>query len=117
MESGFNQEKTKLARVECDRVLRTYRAMNDVLSSSRSYGRTFGEEDALDEAAMRAQMYAIRSIIIEVPDSRERLFLYHYYIKGNTLENCAKILGISRRSVFRLKGRAIDKIAQKINLI
>ncbi len=117
MEGGFNQEKTKLARVECDRILRSYRAMNDVLLSSRSYGRTFGEEYTLDEAAMRAQMYAIRSTILEVPDSRERLFLYHYYIKGNTLENCAKILGISRRSVFRLKGKAIDKIAPKIKSI
>ena len=31
MEGSFNQEKTKLARVECDRILRSYRAMNDVL--------------------------------------------------------------------------------------
>ena len=117
MESGFNQEKTKLARVECDRTLRSYRMMNDILLSARSYGRNFGEEEKLDEAAMRAQMFAIRSAILEVEDSRERLFLYHYYIKGNTLETCAKILGISRRSIFRLKGKAVDKISQKINLV
>lgn len=91
--------------------------MNDILLSSRAYGRSFGDEEKLDEAAMRAQMYAIRSAILEVEDSRERLFLYHYYIKGHTLETCAKILGISRRSIFRLKAKAIDKIAQKIKLI
>ena len=117
MESGFNQEATKLARVECDRILRAYRMMNDILLSARSYGRTFGEEDKLDEAAMRAQMFAIRSAILEVEDSRERLFLYHYYIKGHTLENCAKMLGISRRSVYRLKSKAVDNVAQKIKTI
>ena len=117
MESSFKQEKTILTRVECDRILRSYCAMNEVLISSRSYGRTFSDDDTLDEAAMRAQMYAIRSVILEVEDSRERLFLYHYYIKGNTLEICAKILGISRRSVYRLKGKSIDKIAHKIKLI
>lgn len=114
MEENFTKEQKKLLRVDCDRILRSYRAMNDVLTSARSYGRTFGEDDKLDEAAMRAQMYAIRSAILEVEDSRERLFLYHYYVKGNTLENCTKILGISRRSIFRLKGKAIEKIAQKI---
>ena len=116
MEDGTIVEE-KLLRVECDRILRSYRQMNDVLSSSRSYGRAFGDEDKLDETSMRAQMYAIRSVILEVEDSRERLFLYHYYIKGHTLETCAKILGISRRSVYRLKGKAIDKIAQKIKSI
>ena len=117
MESSFNQEKTKLTRVECDRILRSYRMMNDILLSARSYGRNFGEEEKFDEAAMRAQMYAIRSAILKVEDSRERLFLYHYYIKGHTLENCAKILGISRRSIYRLKGKAVDQIAEKIKEI
>ena len=104
----------KLLRVECDRILRSYRQMNSVLLSSRSYCRVFGDEDKIDEAAMRAQMYSIRSAILDVEDSRERLFLYHYYIKGHTVEACAKILGISRRSVFRLKVKAIDKIAKKL---
>ena len=117
MEEVTIQEQTRLARIECDRVLRSYRQMNDVLLSSRSYGRAFGDDDKLDEADMRVQMFAIRSAILEVEDSRERLFLYHYYIKGHTLEACAKILGISRRSIFRLKGKALDKIAQKINSI
>ena len=117
MESNLIQENENFARKDCERILRSYRAMNDVLLSSRAYGRTFGEQDKLDETAMRAQMFAIRSAILEVEDSRERLFLYHYYIKGHTLENCAKILGISRRSVFRLKGKAIFRIAPKIKSI
>ena len=115
MEDSVIKEKEKLARMECDRILRSYRTMNDVLLSSTFYGRNFGpSDDGVDEASMRAQMYAIRSAILEVEDSRERLLLYHYYIKGQTLEACAKILGISRRGVYRLKGKAIDKIASKI---
>ena len=117
MEGSFIEEKQKLARIDCDRVLRSYRTMNDVLMSSRAWGRTFGEDDNLDEAAMRAQMYAIRSAILEVEDSRERLFLYHYYVKGRTLEACAKILGVSRRSIYRIKVKAIDSITPKIKLI
>lgn len=117
MEGSVIQEKENYARKDCERVLRSYRAMNDVLLSSRSYGKTFGEEEKLDEAAMRAQMFSIRSAILEVEDSRERLFLYHYYVKGHTLENCAKILGISRRSIYRLKGKAVEHIAPKIKLI
>jgi DNA-directed RNA polymerase specialized sigma subunit len=114
MEGSINQEKDKLIRKDCDRILRSYRAMNDVLLSSRSYGKTFGEEEKLDESSMRAQMFAIRSAILELEDSRERLFLYHYYIKGHTLETCAKIIGISRRGVYRLKGRAINSISKKL---
>ncbi len=117
MEGSFIEEKQKLARIDCDRVLRSYRTMNDVLMSSRAWGRTFGEDDNLDEAAMRAQMYAIRSAILEVEDSRERLLLYHYYVKGRTLEACAKILGVSRRSIYRIKVKAIDSITPKIKLI
>ena len=117
MEGSFTQEKNKMACIDCHRVLRSYRQMNDVLLSSRTWGRFFGDEDKFNETEIRAQMFAIRSVILEVEDSRERLFLYHYYIKGNTLENCAKILGISRRSVFRLKSMAINNIAEKINSI
>ena len=117
MEGSFIEEKQKLARIDCDRVLRSYRTMNDVLMSSRAWGRTFGDDDNLDEAAMRAQMYAIRSAILEVEDSRERLLLYHYYVKGRTLEACAKIIGVSRRSIYRIKVRAIDSITPKIKLI
>lgn len=117
MEGSFIEEKQKLARIDCDRVLRSYRTMNDVLMSSRAWGRTFGDDDNLDEAAMRAQMYAIRSAILEVEDSRERLLLYHYYVKGRTLEACAKILGVSRRSIYRIKVKAIDSITPKIKLI
>lgn len=117
MEDSIIQEETRHTRVECDRILRSYRTMNDVLLSSRSYGRYLNTDDNLDEACIRAQMYSIRTAILEVEDSRERLFLYHYYIKGHTLETCAKILGISRRSIFRLKNKAIDNISIKINSI
>ena len=105
----------KLLRVECDRILRSYRQMNSVLLSSRSYGRVFGDEDKIDEAAMRAQMYSIRSAILDVEDSRERLFLYHYYIKGQSLKTCGKILGISDRSACRLKSRALENLILKVN--
>ena len=47
MENGVIQEE-KLRRAKYDRMLRSYKQMNDILLSSRSYGRVLGDEDKLD---------------------------------------------------------------------
>ena len=111
MEGSFIEEKVNISRCECDRILRSYREMNSILRSSRSWGRNFGDDGFVDEAAVQAQMYSIRSAILNIEDAKMRMFLYHYYIKGQTHKNCAKILGISLRSVYRLKNQALDRIA------
>jgi DNA-directed RNA polymerase specialized sigma subunit len=111
MEGSFNEEKVNISRYECDRVLRSYREMNSILKSSRSWGKNFSDDGFIDEAAIQAQMYSIRSAILKIEDAKIRMFLYHYYIKGQTLKNCAKILGISLRSVSRLKSQALEIIA------
>ena len=61
-----------------------------------------------DEMTLRAEMFAIRRSVMCLPDSKEKFFLYNKYIRGETMESCAEILGISRRSVFRLKQKALD---------
>ena len=107
MEGSITCENENFSRIECDRVLRSYRAMNDVLLSSRSYGKSFGEEDKFDEASMRAQMFAIRSAILEVEDSRERLFLYHYYTDCiSVTESLNKLVG----NVSDLKAREYEYV-------
>ena len=111
MEGSFIEEKVNISRCECDRILRSYREMNSILRSSRSWGRNFGDDGFVDETAVQAQMYSIRSAILKIEDAKMRMFLYHYYIKGQTHKNCAKILGISLRSVYRLKNQALDRIS------
>lgn len=114
MEGSFIDEFVDISRVEADRALRAYRRMGCVLRSSRDYGRRFGDGDDMDEGALQAQMYSLRSIILSVEDARERVFLYHYYVKGNTLQTCAKLLGVSLRTVSRIKLDALDTVAKKM---
>lgn len=75
------------------------------------------EEDSLDESCgdevlLRAKMYEVKSFILGMPSSNERLFLYYHYIRGETVERCAELLDISRRSGFRLKKRALEKASR-----
>ena len=114
MEECFINGCAEVSRIEADRVLRTYRKMNSILRSSRSYGRHFGDGD-MDEAVIHSQMYSLRALVLSVEDARERMFLYHYYIKGATLETCAKLLGVSIRTISRIKNSALDNICLKIN--
>ena len=65
------------------------------------------KEPIADEMALRAEMFAIRRSVMRLPDSTEKILLYNRYIRGETMETCAELLGISRRSVFRLSHRAM----------
>ncbi len=97
--------------------LKTY-ALNKKLLGIEKYhkeyfhdsSRFLGSIDAqmLDEAPLaRARMFSVRHFILALPNSDEKLFLYYHYIKGESAERCAELLGISRRSAFRLKNRAL----------
>ena len=46
-----------------------------------------------------------------LPNSDEKLLLYYHYVKGENVERCAELLGISRSSGFRLKKRAHEMVA------
>ena len=65
-----------------------------------------------DELNIRAEAFAIRRSVLRLPDSREKLLLYNHYIKGETLEYCAELIGVSRRTVFRLKKKAVELYAK-----
>lgn len=64
-------------------------------------------EPIAEEMALRAEMFKIRRSVMRLPDSKEKILLYNRYIRGETMETCAELLGISRRSVFRLSHRAM----------
>ena len=112
-EKEFNKEKN---RAEINRYLRDYRRTYSMLKSSSLTRKFSGEEgyraDA-DEALFRARMFEIRAFVLSIEQTPEKMLLYYYYIKGFTLDKCAKILGISRRSVYRLKIKALDLALQK----
>ena len=66
-----------------------------------------------DGINVRAELFRIRRTVLSMPDSKERFFLYNRYIHGRSTEKCAELLGISRRSAFRLRQRALVLYAQR----
>lgn len=73
------------------------------------------ETEAPGELSLaRAKMFEIRHAIMALPNSEEKLLLYYHYIKGEPVEKCAELLGISRSSAFRMKKRALTEAALTI---
>jgi hypothetical protein len=74
------------------------------------------DAEMLKEAPLaRSRMYYVRHFILDMPNSDEKLLLYYHYIKGESTERCAELLGISRRSAFRLKNRALVLAYERLN--
>ena len=103
-------------RTAINRYLRDYRRTYAMMKSS-ALTRKYSGEGALDaeadEAVFRAKMFEIRAFVLSIDQTPEKMLLYYYYIKGFTLDKCARILGISRRSVYRLKLKALDLALEK----
>ena len=85
------------------------------LSSYRSYVTAIDVLPAQDESlpALRAELFFIRRSVLRLPEYPEKLLLYRHFICGDTMERCAELLGISRRSVFRLQKRAFELYLSK----
>ena len=94
--------------------------LNQKLLRLDRYERTYfgyrdSEESIPDAPLARAKMFEIRHFIMELENSDEKLLLYYHYIRGETVEKCAELLGISRSSGFRLKKRALAVALDAMN--
>ena len=63
----------------------------------------------------RAKMFEIRHAIMAIPNCEEKLLLYYHFIKGEPVERCAELLGVSRSSAFRMKKRGLGLAATHIH--
>lgn len=87
--------------------------MNQKLLKLDRYERTYlgykdGEDSLpIDAPLARAKMFEVRHFIMDMRNGDEKLLLYYHYIRGESVEKCAELLGISRSSGFRLKKRAL----------
>lgn len=61
----------------------------------------------------KARMFEVRHFILELPNSDEKLFLYYRYVKKMSVEQCAELLGVSRRTAYRILGRALKLAYEK----
>lgn len=95
-----------------DNYLKGY-ALNQKLLRLDRYERTYmgyrdNEDNVTGDAPMaRAKMFEIRHFIMSMENCDEKLLLYYHYVRGETVEKCSELLGISRSSGFRLKKRAL----------
>jgi hypothetical protein len=111
-ESLISQAEIK----ELDNYLKGY-ALNVKLLRLDKYERTYfgykdGDDSAFNDAPLaRAKMFEVRHFIMGMKNSDEKLLLYYHYIRGESVEKCAELLGISRSSAFRLKKRALTMAA------
>ena len=83
----------------------------------RKRARVFDEEaDCEDilaggEAYWRARMFEIKSLIESMRNGREKLILYYHYIRGESIERAADLLGVSRRTGYRIHRKGLFAIS------
>ncbi len=66
-----------------------------------------------EEPRLRAEMFGVRHFIMSLENCDEKLLLYYHYIRGESVEKCAELLGLSRASGFRLKKKALAMATKK----
>ena len=62
---------------------------------------------SIDVNAIKAKMLIIRGFILSLPDCREKMMLYYRYLHGRSVEQCAELLDVSRRTAFRIAEKAL----------
>jgi hypothetical protein len=112
---------TKEEMSETENYLKTYGFYRKLLQldrysqeyfSSTAYGRD--EYETHGELTLaHAKMFDVRHFIMMMQNCDEKLFLYQHYIRGESVERCAELLGISLSSAFRLKKRALAYAADE----
>ncbi len=60
-----------------------------------------------NEAFWRARMFEIGALIASMKNGREKVILYSHYIKGESIEHAADIIGVSRRTGYRIHSRGL----------
>ena len=100
---------TKEEFSETENYLKTYGFYKKLLRLDRYEQEYFGRDsDRSGELSLaHAKMFEVRHFIMMMQNCDEKLLLYHHYVKGESVERCAELLGISRSSGFRLKKRAL----------
>ncbi len=113
------QEREALIK-STEEFLRQYRYGFKLLAMNKYERDYLGPESCRDglycadeEAYIKARMFEVKRFVTALPPDDRKLFLYYYYIHGETIEKCGELLGVSRRTAYRLKRRALEYAAIK----
>lgn len=112
---------TKEEFSEVEDYLRSYSFYKKLLKLDRYEQEYFGASPMRERSIYEhhgevslahAKMFEVRHFIMMMQNSDEKLLLYHHYLRGESVERCAELLGMSRSSAFRLKKRALTLAAE-----
>lgn len=106
-------EKEAMLLAEAENDLRGYGLMEKQLKASHYEREFFGRATTGEDVFLQAKQYAIRRRIYDLANCPEKLFLDLHYLRGHSVERCAELMDISRRTAFRLKKRAIALFAMQ----
>ncbi len=87
--------------------------MLQLRSYERKRAKKFDEDfqcaDLLDggEALWRMRMFEIQALVDSMKNCREKIILYYHYIRGESIEHAADMLGVSRRTGYRLHQKGL----------
>ena len=66
------------------------------------------------DALIKARMFEIRRFVLSLGNCNEKIFLIYHYLHGLSVEKCAEVMEVSRRSAFRIKKRALTYAGQRL---
>ena len=116
---------TKEQKKQAESYMKTYKTNKKLLRMEKYHkaymgGDSGGDMEMADREMLnetpfaRARMFDVRHFILSLDNSDEKLLLYYHYIKGESVERCSELLGVSRRSAFRMKNRALAMVYDKM---
>lgn len=60
-----------------------------------------------DEVLWKARLEEVRALLSALRNGREKLVLYYHYIRGMSIEHAADLIGVSRRTGYRLHQKGL----------
>ena len=97
-----------------DQYLKSYRLNSHILRLAERERKISLPDPPWEDSMARVELFRIRHFVMCLDNSDEKLLLYYHYLRGESVESCAELLGISRSSAFRLKRRALSLAASKL---